>query len=509
VGYVQDLLQEAIKVEHGTIPLYLTTLYSIVNQSSFEAVSIKGVVMEEMLHMVQAANVLNAIGGAPFIDRPDFVPTYPLILPLINVTASIAWFNRETTAHYQMLESVPDPGGWNASISAAYMHITGCMTALCQQHGEAAVFTGNHSLQVESRTSNGEFAGKVLSLHDATLALMGVSDQGGGCPVEGHPFPEFVNISSGPLGGQFSHAARFTEILEGRQYWWNDTVGRPTGPERSVSWDTARKFTPNPTVSDFAPEQCVQGGPWLVRNESFFVYDLWMEHNQSLSSSITSTWQECADKCIQWTLANDKPLMPCAMWSWQSRDNGTRADVPANECLLGQIFGPPTTGYSGGFISGCLYGTVCNNGSLPHNVPPADEPAPSVPAAPNSSLAQNCSRAHRKGEEFAGNYTAFLVALHDVFNGQPELLMGTVGQMYTLKAMAIEMMEMDDPRITSWRDTRSTAGPLLNPQAGPRAGPAKKSLGIGPPWEYMPAASRFEARGRRARPGHPPMPELD
>ena len=36
VEYVQDLLQEAVKVEHSTIPLYLTTLYSIVNQSSFE-----------------------------------------------------------------------------------------------------------------------------------------------------------------------------------------------------------------------------------------------------------------------------------------------------------------------------------------------------------------------------------------------------------------------------------------------------------------------------------------
>ena len=66
VGYVQDLLQEAIKVEHGTIPLYLTTLYSINNQSSFEATTLKSVVMEEMLHMVQAANVLNAVGMIVF-----------------------------------------------------------------------------------------------------------------------------------------------------------------------------------------------------------------------------------------------------------------------------------------------------------------------------------------------------------------------------------------------------------------------------------------------------------
>jgi hypothetical protein len=77
--------------------------------------------------------------------------------------------------------------------------------------------------------------------------------------------------------------------------------------------------------------------------------------------------------------------------------------------------------------------------------------------------------------EFAGNYTAFLVSLHDVFNGKPDTLMSTVGQMYALKAMAIGLMQTNDPRI---------------PQS---------DLGIGPPWEYVPTASRYEARGRQAR----------
>ena len=49
VGYVRQLLQTAIEVEHSTIPLYLTTGYSIRNQSSFAAQVIKSVVMEEML----------------------------------------------------------------------------------------------------------------------------------------------------------------------------------------------------------------------------------------------------------------------------------------------------------------------------------------------------------------------------------------------------------------------------------------------------------------------------
>ena len=144
---MRTLVQEAIKVEFSTIPLYLTTLYSIVNQSSFEAMTVKSVVMEEMLHMVNAANVLNAIGGHPNIDHPEFIPKYPLMIPMINCSAEIVWFSEQSIQHYQILESVP-PGGYNSSISEAYLHIVNLLTALVAQHGEPAVFVGDPSLQV-------------------------------------------------------------------------------------------------------------------------------------------------------------------------------------------------------------------------------------------------------------------------------------------------------------------------------------------------------------------------
>eukprot|EP01047_Picozoa_sp_COSAG01_P032637 COSAG01_NODE_2368_length_7814_cov_83.159819_5_plen_189_part_00 len=58
--FLRQLLQQAIEVEHSTIPLYLTALYSIVDSGSFAAQAVRGVVIEEMLHMTAAANVLNA-----------------------------------------------------------------------------------------------------------------------------------------------------------------------------------------------------------------------------------------------------------------------------------------------------------------------------------------------------------------------------------------------------------------------------------------------------------------
>jgi hypothetical protein len=43
---------------------------------------IHSVVIEEMLHMSIAANVLNALGAKPAINKPDFIPSYPGTLPM-------------------------------------------------------------------------------------------------------------------------------------------------------------------------------------------------------------------------------------------------------------------------------------------------------------------------------------------------------------------------------------------------------------------------------------------
>ena len=75
-------LQTAIELEHATIPPYLCALYSIPDGKNVSASAlIRSVVMEEMLHMVLAANLLNAIGGKPDLTHGAFVPSYPGYLP--------------------------------------------------------------------------------------------------------------------------------------------------------------------------------------------------------------------------------------------------------------------------------------------------------------------------------------------------------------------------------------------------------------------------------------------
>ena len=89
---LKENLQTALQLEFSTIPPYLTALYSIkdgYNQEAYEI--IRSVVMQEMLHMVQAANLLIAIGGRPVIDSAQAAPSYPGkipggVLPGLNVT---------------------------------------------------------------------------------------------------------------------------------------------------------------------------------------------------------------------------------------------------------------------------------------------------------------------------------------------------------------------------------------------------------------------------------------
>ncbi|MCB9795581.1 MAG: ferritin-like protein [Alphaproteobacteria bacterium] len=77
------VLQRAVELEHATIPPYLTAFYSLKPGLNDQiAALIREVIIEEMLHMTIAANVLISLGGGPIINRPRFVPSYPGGLPM-------------------------------------------------------------------------------------------------------------------------------------------------------------------------------------------------------------------------------------------------------------------------------------------------------------------------------------------------------------------------------------------------------------------------------------------
>ena len=80
---LQEAAQLALRVEFSTIPVYLTGMYSIIDPASHAYQALRAVVMEEMFHVNQAANLVVALGALPRFTG-DAVPRYPDYLPHAN-----------------------------------------------------------------------------------------------------------------------------------------------------------------------------------------------------------------------------------------------------------------------------------------------------------------------------------------------------------------------------------------------------------------------------------------
>ena len=77
-----DLLQTALQLEHSTIPVYLNGFLSIKpfqNQEVKEM--IHQIIVDEMFHFAQVANIINGLGGRPYLLGKTFVPAFPSHLP--------------------------------------------------------------------------------------------------------------------------------------------------------------------------------------------------------------------------------------------------------------------------------------------------------------------------------------------------------------------------------------------------------------------------------------------
>lgn len=83
VADLYPLVQNAIELEHATIPTYLCGYFTLKRDTNREVAEImRSVVIEEMLHLSIASNLLIALGGSPVINKPDFVPDFPGQLPM-------------------------------------------------------------------------------------------------------------------------------------------------------------------------------------------------------------------------------------------------------------------------------------------------------------------------------------------------------------------------------------------------------------------------------------------
>lgn len=293
IGQLHKLLRRAALIEHTTIPPYLTALYSLKDGANEQSANIiKGVLVEEMLHWILAANVLNAVGGEPAFNDPRFVPTYPTnLLDLLNartgpgvksldallkvdavsaragaraaagpppVEVGILKFSEEAIDTFLEIET-PEPKHEAPSdeittIGAFYkILIDGLETLEAEAHRKGkTIFTQDPERQKrqvgpEHYYGSGGSAVVVTDLHTARRALKEIIFQGEGFD------PRFYegNASIGDYD-ELGHYYRYNQIKQGRFYAKGDTpLTGPRGAPLRVDWDKVYDMKPNPSLADY------------------------------------------------------------------------------------------------------------------------------------------------------------------------------------------------------------------------------------------------------------------
>jgi hypothetical protein len=260
----------AMQLEHATIPIYLTALYSIIPGTNSEGYHvIRAVAVEEMLHLTLVCNLMNAVGGKIDLTTPGFTPNYPAHLPdgEEDFVAGLHPFSPEAIETFLKIErpaSLND-GGLNKrhrprkasmlsaghtgdadeehffSIGEFYKAIETGLDDLYADMGEA-LFSGDPSLQVgpEYYYSGGGGLIAVTDMASAKAALDLIAEQGEG--ITGKIFDE---------DGEIAHYYRFQQLLLGRFYREGDQPNHPTGGPVDVDWGSVYPIKSNAKVANF------------------------------------------------------------------------------------------------------------------------------------------------------------------------------------------------------------------------------------------------------------------
>lgn len=224
-------LQNAIELEHSTIPPYLYALYSIKPRLNLETMwLIKSVVLQEMLHMALDCNILNAIGGRPRIDDPCFVPKYPGPLPggvESNLIVPLAPLSKQLVKDvFMVIEEPEDP--FHFPITRSFLQAVtkqetigefyaGIVEQLKELSAKGNIFTGDSRLQL----TTGFRPLQIIDVHDLDTAIDAINlivEQGEG-------------TKTSPLGPghALAHYYRYAEIYYGKKLIPNpdDSPGAP------------------------------------------------------------------------------------------------------------------------------------------------------------------------------------------------------------------------------------------------------------------------------------------
>jgi hypothetical protein len=224
---LRDAVQQAIELEHATIPPYLTANFTLNNTGNDDISNLVGsIVGEEMLHLSIAGNLLTAIGGSPVLNKPPFIPTYPGGLPggvEDGLTVPLAKFSLDLVKNVFMVIEEPEKKVPIKALAKDQLTIGMFYNKIKKQIKELekaarkkgkTIFTGNPKHQM---TFEKFFPAKLLfPIINEITACRGIDiivDQG-----EGTSTDPFVNPHDEAAGtSEPAHYYRFQEIVKGKK----------------------------------------------------------------------------------------------------------------------------------------------------------------------------------------------------------------------------------------------------------------------------------------------------
>jgi hypothetical protein len=211
--WLQEALQNAIQLELSTIPPYLCALWSIKDASQPAYEVILSVVLEEMLHMGLACNMLNAIGGIPRINMPGVVPVYPGPLPgrvRPGLTVSLSRLTCDVLQNTFMQIEYPEGGPIVAlDLGKDYATIGEFYDAVLDAFRLLPDGSISGGKQLTASFSNGEEVFAIKTLADVEKAIKEIKEQGEGTSQS----PQ----SPAPQDNEPAHYYKFAEICKGNR----------------------------------------------------------------------------------------------------------------------------------------------------------------------------------------------------------------------------------------------------------------------------------------------------
>lgn len=250
---VRNLVQTAIELEFSTLPPYLYAKFSIPEGENINAASrIDAIIIQEMIHMCLACNILNAIGGSPAITPPIFPAPLPGDIAH-DLIVHLYPFSQQAMKQGMDIETPVDPidppqlkalAAAEETVPVTIGEYYARLDAELKQLPASDWTPGRNQI-----TDDQFFQGQIFPINgydDAHRAIDEIVSEGEGSPTAGSPLD---------FESELAHFYRFQEVYRNQVLVKADnSVGYAWGEPLGVDWKAIYPAVADPQTIDFSKE---------------------------------------------------------------------------------------------------------------------------------------------------------------------------------------------------------------------------------------------------------------